>query len=257
MAELKIGEDLLTRLLSGTDVPLSLRRSRAKDDLRAQAVELRMRGASYDAIAAQLGVSKSSCSLWLRHLPHPEVDPQWRAASELRRTEALRARVRRDRDGRDEVGRQVSLAAGTALGDITRRDLVIALAVSYWCEGTKTKPWNRQATVQWMNSDPVLVRLFLEGLQLLGVGPERLGLRVHIHETADEEAARVWWSEQTGVALERFSRSTIKRHRPTTNRKNRLDGYRGCVCVRVLRSRELYQVIDGLLQGLRDGPRHG
>jgi transposase-like protein len=48
------------------ELPDRLRRPRAKDELRAAAVEMRQAGATYDQIAAELGVSTSSCSLWLR-----------------------------------------------------------------------------------------------------------------------------------------------------------------------------------------------
>ena len=256
MAELHVGEDLLTRLLDGTAVPMGLCRGRAKDDLRARAVELRLGGATYDQIAAQLGVSKASCSLWLRDLPRPEPEPFRDAAALERREQALRTRLRRDREARDADGRRLSEAAAEALGEISSRDLVVAFAVSYWCEGGKSKPWNRSKRVTWMNSDPRLVRLFLEGLSLLGVGAERIGLRVHIHETADESAARQWWSSETAIPLERFARSTIKRHRPSTNRKNILDGYRGCVCVTVRQSRDLYQVVEGLFEALTAGSRY-
>lgn len=216
---------------------------------------MRRQGATYDQIAAALNVSKSSCSLWLRDLPHPEADPERAAEAQERRVAALRARVRRDRDARDEAGRQLAAAAAASLGAVTSRDLVLALAVSYWCEGAKSKPWNRQQRVKWMNSDPVLVSLFLEGLALIGIGPDRLSLRLQIHESADELAARLWWAEQTGVPLVQFQRSTIKRHNPKTVRQNIGDGYRGCLCITVSRSRELYQVLDGLVQGLAVMPR--
>ena len=65
-AELGVGDDLLRALLEGVAVPESLRRPRAKDDVRAAAIELRRVGRTYDEIAAELGVSKSTCSLWLR-----------------------------------------------------------------------------------------------------------------------------------------------------------------------------------------------
>jgi orotate phosphoribosyltransferase-like protein len=42
-------------------------RLRAKDDLRAKARDLRLQGLYYGDIAAQLHVSKSTLSLWLRH----------------------------------------------------------------------------------------------------------------------------------------------------------------------------------------------
>jgi DNA invertase Pin-like site-specific DNA recombinase len=47
-------------------------RPNAKDDARAQARALREQGLSYNQIAAELGVSKSSVSLWVRDLPQPE-----------------------------------------------------------------------------------------------------------------------------------------------------------------------------------------
>jgi transposase len=47
------------------------RRPNAKDDLRAQARQLRADGQKYNDIAARLGVSKSSVSLWVRDLPTP------------------------------------------------------------------------------------------------------------------------------------------------------------------------------------------
>ena len=46
-------------------------RPRAKDDLHARARELRERGLDYEEIAAALGVSKSSVSLWVRDIPRP------------------------------------------------------------------------------------------------------------------------------------------------------------------------------------------
>lgn len=253
--ELGIGDDLARAFLRGVPLPDSLARPRAKDDVRAEAIALRRAGATYDEIAQALGVSKSSCSLWLRDLPHPEGDPERARQAKERRTEALRARLRRDRDARDDQGRERVQRVSEGLGVVSSRDLVLAMAVSYWCEGGKSKPWNRQKSVQWMNSDPMLVSLFLEGLGLIGIARDRLVLRLHIHELADEQAARLWWSEHTGVPLEQFRRSTIKRHNPKTRRRNVGDSYRGCLCISVLQSRQLYEVIEGLVHGLARGPR--
>jgi transcriptional regulator with XRE-family HTH domain len=253
--ELGIGDDLARQLLAGTEVPDALRRPRAKDDVRAEAVVLRGQGLTYDEIAAELHVSKSSLSLWLRDLPRPEVDPERARMSQERRLRALRARIRRDRDERDEEGRQARAAVASALGVVTARDLVLALAVSYWCEGTKSKPWNRAKAIRWMNSDPVLVMLFLEALVLLGIERERLSLRLHIHESADEAAARAWWAEWTGVPMSQFMSSTIKRHNPKTVRQNVGPDYRGCLCVSVLQGRTLYEALSGLVEGLATMPR--
>src|SRR5271165_392805 len=57
--------------LRGEPPPEWTRRPNAKDSVRAQARELRGQGLDYEEIAAQLGVSKSSVSLWVRDLPTP------------------------------------------------------------------------------------------------------------------------------------------------------------------------------------------
>ncbi|MDP9435765.1 MAG: helix-turn-helix domain-containing protein, partial [Actinomycetota bacterium] len=125
--ELGIGDDLAKALLRGVPLPDSVRRPRAKDALRAEALDMRRQGATYDQLASELSVSKSTCSLWLRDLPHPELDPERAARAQQRRVEAMRARVRRDRDARDEAGRQVTAAAAASLGRCVR--------------GTSSWPW--------------------------------------------------------------------------------------------------------------------
>jgi hypothetical protein len=106
-----------------------------------------------------------------------------------------------------------------------------------------------------MNSDPTLITLFLEGLDLIGVSRDRLVLRLQIHENADEVAARQWWAQHTGIPLEQFRRSTMKKHNPKTVRHNVGDGYRGCLSISVLQGRQLYDVLAGLVAGLAAMPR--
>jgi len=67
-----IGNRTLHDALRGEPPPEWTRRPNAKDDLRARARELRLHGLDYEEIVAQLGVSKSSVSLWVRDLPRPQ-----------------------------------------------------------------------------------------------------------------------------------------------------------------------------------------
>lgn len=72
-----IRESTLNDLLRGVPAPGWTRRPNAKDELHAQARELRAQGLDYLAIAHRLGVSKSSVSLWVRDLPAPQgLSPQ-------------------------------------------------------------------------------------------------------------------------------------------------------------------------------------
>lgn len=306
-AELHVGGVVLSELLDGTAVPDALRRPRARDDLRERARALRREGRTYDQIADELGVAKSSCSLWLRDLPHPGPAPvppmppvraaldsaserrararEMRAAGALLKEIAeefgvatgtvcrwctglpVPARARHGgsadhvaamaetrwaplREARDARREELHLAAATQLGSVTSRDLLVALAVSYWCEGAKAKPWNPVEAVHWMNSDPGLVTLFLAGLREAGVPREQVLFRLSIHEGADEVAARTWWAQHVGVDPDCFAKTTLKRHNPRTVRHNADHQYRGCLRVDVRQSRELYQHLEGLLRAL-------
>jgi hypothetical protein len=61
----------LNEALRGEPPPPWTRRPKARDDLREAARKLRRDGLDYKRIAAELGVSKSSVSLWVRDLPRP------------------------------------------------------------------------------------------------------------------------------------------------------------------------------------------
>jgi transposase len=66
---LGVGNSTLDPALRGEPPPLWTLRPRAKDELHARARQLRADGATHDEIAAELGVSKSSVSLWVRDMP--------------------------------------------------------------------------------------------------------------------------------------------------------------------------------------------
>lgn len=209
-AELQISDGLLGELTRETSPPDPLLRVRAKDELRARARELREQGWTYPRIAKELGVSRSSCSLWLRDMDHPEPSVE----GQERRTAAIRASAAREQERREKEREELKQAVAESLGVITSRDLVLALAMSYWCEGAKDKPYARREHLQWLNSDPVLVRLYLEGLRLLDVQDHRIRMRLHIHESADEAAALDWWARELGWPRDGFERTTFKRHNP-------------------------------------------
>jgi DNA-binding CsgD family transcriptional regulator len=71
----------LNEALRGEPPLPSTWRPNAKDDLRAKARELRGQGLDYKRIAAELGVSKSSVSLWVRDLPAQSASATKNAAS--------------------------------------------------------------------------------------------------------------------------------------------------------------------------------
>jgi transcriptional regulator with XRE-family HTH domain len=208
--------------------------------LHARARELRANGHTYVEIAAELGVSKSSISLWVRDMPRPG-----RVSYEERRrrnAEAVSAYWHLRREARRQAVREAAVAE---IGELSEREILIAGAIAYWCEGTKSKPHSRGEQVAFINSDPQLIRFFLRFLDAIGIAPERLVCRVYIHESADVVKAQQFWRELTGLPADQFRRPTLKRHNPTTVRKNTGSDYHGCLVVRVRSSSELRRQIEG------------
>ena len=237
----------LTETLRGEPPPEWTRRPRAKDELHARARELREKGLDYEEIAAALGVSKSSVSLWVRDMPRPMrltyEECRKRSAEGARRYWAAERPVR---EARRET---VRAAAAAEIGSLSQRELLIVGAIAYWCEGSKSKPHKPNERVVFINSDPGLIMLFLRFLEVAGVEFARLGFRVQIHETADVAAAERFWLTVTGAGPAQFHRATLKRHNPRTTRKNVGADYHGCVTITVQQSADLYRKIEGWVRG--------
>jgi transposase len=240
---LGVGNSTLDPALRGEPPPLWTLRPRAKDELHARAREMRAAGATYDEIAAELGVSKSSISLWVRDMPRSGrisyEEFRKRNAEGVSRYWAAE-QVRRDAQRQD-----ISDRAAAEIGSLSDREVLIAGAIAYWCEGTKRKPYADRNRVTFINSDPGLINLFLRFLVLTGTTPDRLICRVHIHESADAAAAQRFWQEVTGLPPSVFRPPTLKRHNPKTTRRNTGKDYHGCLVINVRCSAALYRRIEG------------
>src|ERR1700722_14887575 len=229
--------------LRGEPPPEWTRRPRAKDDLHARARELRAQGLDYEDIAAALGVSKSSVSLWVRDMPRPARLSYEECCK--RSAEGSRLYWETERAAREARREEVRAAAAAQIGVLSKREILIAGAIAYWCEGTKSKTHRRQECVVFINSDPGLIKFFLLFLDAAGVEPTRLRFRVHIHETADVSAAEEFWRDVTAADPAQFQRTTLKTHNPQTIRKNVGADYHGCLIVKVRQSADLYRRIEG------------
>ena len=218
-------------------------RPNAKDDARAKARALREQGLTYDEIVAELGVSKSSVSLWVRDLPR--TGPLSYEAFRQRQAAGVRRYWVGQRSIREGQREAVRTAAADEIGGLTDREIIIAGAVAYWCEGAKNKPYRRSEQVCFMNSDPALVRFYMRFLATVGIDRDRLRCRLQIHERADVQAAQQFWQDVTGLEAAQFRRPALKKHNPRTVRKNIGDDYHGCLRIDVLRGSVLYQKIEG------------
>jgi hypothetical protein len=91
-----------------------------------------------------------------------------------------------------------SAAAGADIGGLTDREILIAGAIAYWCEGAKNKPHRRADRVTFANSDPELISFFLLFLDVADISRSDLAFQLQIHETADVASAEQFWLALTG-----------------------------------------------------------
>ena len=75
----------------------------------------------------------------------------------------------------------------------------------YWGEGAKTG-----GSVKFANSDPEMIKVFLNFLrEICGIHEERLKALIHIYPDHNESELKFFWSESTGIPMERFYKSHV------------------------------------------------
>jgi hypothetical protein len=236
-----------------------MRTSRELDQLKTQAVELRRQGKSRREIREALGfIGNSTLNKLLgdEPLPAERTGPGY-AESRQRTAAGVERYWAAERPAREAARAAISAVAADQLGELTDREITIAGAIAYWCEGTKSKPYRIDEKVRFINSDPALIKFFLKFLDKAGVPRQRLRYSVHIHESADIETATSYWADVVGGTPDQFLRPVIKRHAPRLSRHGDDNGYYGCLRVSVTQSSGLYRQISGWAHGVMTASRPG
>jgi hypothetical protein len=228
-------------------------------DLRVRALDLRRAGKSRREIKETLGfIGNSTLNQILRGEPLPpgRAGPGY-SKSRQRTAEGVQRYWAAERPAREAARAAISARAAAQVGELTDREIKIAGAIAYWCEGAKSKPYRIDEQVRFINSDPALIKFFLKFLDKAGVSRQRLRYCVHIHESADVEAATSYWAGVVEATPDRFVRPVIKRHTPRIARKDDNTGYHGCLRVSVTKSSGLYREISGWAHGVMTAKRRG
>jgi AcrR family transcriptional regulator len=159
---------------------------------RQHARQLRKGGLPLAEIAARLGVSKSSVSLWVRDV---EFEALARSRGRRRAPNALQRRRQAEIDRLLEEGR-------TRIGRLSEREFLVAGVALYAGEGSKT-----DRDVRFANTDPRMVRFFCCWLrQFFEVDESRLRVALYLHEGLDVAAAVTFWAGVTGIPASQFGK---------------------------------------------------
>jgi transcriptional regulator with XRE-family HTH domain len=205
-------------------------RGKTVEQLRAR--ELRAQAWTLQEIADELGVSRSSVSVWVRDVvfePKPRQRPIFRNPSSLH-LKKLAEIESADAWGRERIGtltEDAFLAAGTAL---------------YAGEGAKA-----DHSVKFANTDPVMVAFFCRWLRTyFDIDESRMRVTVYLHDGLDLDAAECHWSHVTGVPRHQFRAA----YRARTDSSIRTTKHVNGCCYVVYSCSTVHRRIMGLVRAL-------
>ena len=168
---------------------------------RERARELRAQAWTIGEIVAELGVSRSSVSVWVRDVWFDEATRAARAGANRLRGARKRGPNRLQQRKQAEIDRLL-VEGIERIGRLSDRDLLIAGTALYAGEGAKG-----DGVVKFANSDPRMILLFCAWLRrFFDVDESRLRVHLYLHQGLDLDGARSFWSALTGIPLIQFGR---------------------------------------------------
>ena len=218
-----------------------------KTNLKSKAISLRKQGFSLKEISEDLGIAKSTASLWLRDTVL-SANAIKRIESRITKGQIKAAEIKREKTRKlfNEFQAKSDVLVGRTILNIDMIKIICSLI--YWCEGGKYS----DNFVQFTNSDPSLMGTFLQLLrQVFMVDEKKFRVCMHLHDYHNEKKQRQFWSMVTEVPESQFIKSYNK---PNTGKRIR-KGYQGCVQLRyydAVVSRELLAIAKSFMNKLEN-----
>ncbi len=141
----------------------------------AEIIRLRKSGLSLDSIHKIIPKGKTTIFTYIKDV---KVD------FNLRKTGSAR-KAKRDWDAS-------RLTASKLIRNISLEGEMLILACLYWGEGNKSE-------LNLINSDPNLIRIFVNCLKKLGIRNEDLLVSARIYEDLNPEKVKTFWSKNLGI----------------------------------------------------------
>ncbi|MDO8512252.1 MAG: hypothetical protein Q7S57_03175 [bacterium] len=169
----------------------------SKTKERHEAEQLRLQGFSYSEIAQQIPVTKSTLSTWLCKIKlapplKKRLDSLRKAGQNAGALAKRNQRISKTNSLKNEI---------TANFSNLYSDPFFNFGLSlYWAEGSKQKPWNVSARVQFSNSDPSAIMIMRQWLKTYANKQDsELIYSLYIHKTADINLSRIQWSQKLQI----------------------------------------------------------
>jgi hypothetical protein len=172
---------------------------------KRKALELRRLGKSYGQIRQELGLSKSTLSVWLRKYPLAQEQIRLLNGSNQARIEKYRQTMRLKREKRLKKHYK---KVKKMLLPFSKRELFIAGLFLYWGEGGKTE----RGAVTISNTDPAVLKFSLLWMeQALDIPKEEIKVLLHLYNDMVIEQEKEFWSKILHIPRSQFVKPYIKK----------------------------------------------
>lgn len=220
----------------------------AKYEFRIKAREMRSKGVSLKAISKELGIAKSTASLWTEGIILStdqllRIRKSWLIATEPGRLKGSLMQKRR----RLDMARRMEISGLEKFKKLTDSEFFVAGVALYWAEGSK-----KTRKLELCNSDPKMIVFMLKWFRkYFKLDTSRFSVRVAINEIHKnrEDVVKKYWSDVTKIPITQFRKTSYKKVKPHKVYTN-YDHYFGTLDLVILKPGELYYKMLGLVGGL-------
>ena len=184
---------------------------------KENAIKLRKNGVALGIIANELGVAKSTVSLWVRdvRLSKTQIKRLKKNSHNIETVEKRRVSRLAGSERRKEMIRNTAHKKAVMLSGNPLWYIGVSL---YWGEGSKTG-----RTVGVANSDPaVIVTMMKFFREVCGVEEHKFRGRIHAFEHTPVNATEAYWSKVSGVPTDQFYKSYLKKSSASINKRHTL-----------------------------------
>ncbi len=173
---------------------------------KQKAIALREKGWTLNEIAKEIGCSKASVSVWVRHILLTE-EQKFRITEKGRNLGSVErrrlARLSNEQKKRDEV----VLKAKEDILTVSPKELMLIGAMLYLGEGNKAS----RGIARLTNSDPSVIKMMMRFFrEVCGVPEGKFHAHIHTFENADIKKTEAYWSQVTGIPVRQFYKTYVK-----------------------------------------------
>lgn len=213
-----------------------------------KALEMRRQGRSIGTIARELGVSRSSVSVWCRDIRlSADQTRQLKESAIAAGSSGRLLGAKKNHDLKMEKVARFLQEGKLQTGDLSRREALFVGAALYWGEGTK------KGQLSFVNSDKDMVIFIYKWFRdVLGIQDRDFIFRIFINEShrSRKHAIENYWKALLKIPDSQFRSMVFIKSVHKKKHKNH-EHYYGLLSIRVRRSTDLKYKILGLIEGLK------